>query len=220
VQRAAFSTKERIMFYLKRFAIAAAALGLTATAALARPAVSETDLNVRSGPGTGYRVVGVLERGETVDVGPCSGSWCRVSFSGGSGWASASYLAFAGGAGGYAAPPAVVYDEPYYDPYFADDYYDGPSFGFGVVVPGYRHRYHRGHHAGRGGRRGGGAAVVPRGGQGNFGMRSGGFRGNAGASFRGGGGSSFRGGGGSSFRGGGGGGSRGGGGGGGGHRGR
>ncbi len=184
------------MLHLKKFAIVAAALGLTATAALARPAVSEADLNVRSGPGTEYGVVGVIQRGESVDAGPCSGSWCQVNFDGGSGWASASYLSFGGGTVGYAAPPAAVYDDPYdYD----DGYYVAPGFSYGYYGPSYRHRFrHRHRHGGWDGRpgrwnRGGDGrqdGVIgrgpsregpvlrgPRGGQdGNVGMRSGGGR--------------------------------------------
>jgi uncharacterized protein YraI len=157
------------MLYLKRFAVAAAALGLTATAALARPAVSETDLNVRAGPGTNFAVVGVLQEGESANVSTCSGSWCRVNFAGGSGWASANYLSM-GGSVGYAAPPAVVYDDPYY---YDDGYYAAPGIAFGYY--GSRHRWghhrHRGNWAHRGGRgdgrwsgRGGRSAGVIRGG--------------------------------------------------------
>jgi uncharacterized protein YraI len=188
------------MSYVKSFAVAGAALGLTATAALARPAVSETDLNVRSGPGTNYRVVGVLQQGEGLDAGPCSGNWCRVNFSGGSGWASASYLSF-GGSVGYAAPPAVVYDEPYYD------YYAAPGFSYGYSHRWRGHRRHGrwhgrpGHHGrwsgrgggrqdagGRGPSRGGAAFRGSRGGgDGNVGVRGGG-RGGASAGRGGGGG--------------------------------
>jgi uncharacterized protein YraI len=206
--------EEDEMRYLKRLAVAAAALGLTAGAALARPAVSETDLNVRSGPGTGYRVVGVLQQGESVDVADCTGSWCRVSFAGGTGWASASYLAFGGDVGYAAPPPAMVYD----DPFFYDDYYYAPGFAF--IAPGFRHhhRHHRGHWGHRGRWAGGGSAwrgrsaittprfnrgSISRGnfsrgnvgirGGGNVGMRSGSFRSGGGASFRSSGGG-FRGG--------------------------
>ena len=67
---------------------AGAALLLSTGAALAVPATAQTDLNVRSGPGTQYPVVGSIQGGETVDAGSCTGSWCRVSFSGGTGYAS------------------------------------------------------------------------------------------------------------------------------------
>lgn len=144
---------------------AGAALLLSTGAALAVPATAETDLNVRSGPGTNYPVVGSLQRRETADVGSCTGSWCQVSFSGGTGWASRSYLAMGGG--GVAPGPAVAvapygYDDDYYD----DGYYDygysyGPSFGF-YAGPRYRHGWNgrpgwngRGNWAGRPGRPGG-----------------------------------------------------------------
>lgn len=70
---------------------AAAVLLLSVGAAAAAPAVSRQDLNVRSGPGTGYGVVGVIQAGATVEVGACQGSWCQVAFDGGSGYANRSY---------------------------------------------------------------------------------------------------------------------------------
>lgn len=127
-----------------------AALLLSTGIAAAAPGTARTDLNVRSGPGTNYPVVGSLQSGETVDVQGCTGSWCQVSFSGGSGFASQSYLAMAGGvpsAGvavteGYA--PGYAYSEPSYG--YDDDYYGygydyGPSVG--VFVGG--GRFHNGH---------------------------------------------------------------------------
>ena len=71
---------------------AAAVLLLSAGAAAAAPAVSRSDLNVRSGPGTEYGVVGVIQAGETVDVASCNGAWCQVAFEGGTGYANRSYL--------------------------------------------------------------------------------------------------------------------------------
>ena len=62
-------------------------------AASARPATVTTDLNVRSGPGTRYAVIGSLPAGARVDVGGCTGNWCRVA----GGYASASFLSFGGG---------------------------------------------------------------------------------------------------------------------------
>src|SRR6185436_18088337 len=92
---------------------AGAALLLSTGAALAVPATAQTDLNVRSGPGTQYPIVGSIQGGETVDVGSCTGSWCRVSFGGGSGFASRNYLAMGGGAPGpgVAVAPYVYDDE-------------------------------------------------------------------------------------------------------------
>jgi uncharacterized protein YraI len=121
-----------------------AALLLSAGAAAAMPATAQTELNVRSGPGTQYPVVGSIAAGEAVDAGSCTGSWCQVSFSGGSGYANRGYLALAGAVApgvGVAVAPDDAYDNAYtYD----DTYYDydyGP--GFGVFV-GPRFRHHHG----------------------------------------------------------------------------
>jgi len=66
-------------------------------AALAAPAVVDSPLNVRSGPGTQYRSVDVAQRGEVVDVDHCRGSWCRIERRGPDGWVSANYLSRGGG---------------------------------------------------------------------------------------------------------------------------
>jgi uncharacterized protein YraI len=128
-----------------------AALLLSAGAAAAAPATVQSDLNVRSGPGAQYQVVGTVQGGETVDVAGCTGSWCQISFRGGTGYANQNYLAMAGGGGpGYAAvapgyaDPGYVYDDTpgnAYNDYYYDDY--GPSFGF-YVSPGFRHHRHHG----------------------------------------------------------------------------
>ena len=89
---------------------AASALVLSAGAANAVPATAETSLNVRSGPGTQYEVVGTIRAGETVDAGNCTGSWCRVSFSGGTGFANRSYLAMGGGGPAVAVAPGYAYE--------------------------------------------------------------------------------------------------------------
>ena len=61
------------MFSPRLLAATVAALGLSTGIAAAAPAVTETDLNMRSGPGTGYGVVTVIPDGATVDVAGCSG---------------------------------------------------------------------------------------------------------------------------------------------------
>jgi uncharacterized protein YraI len=102
------------------------------------------DLNLRSGPGTGYRVIDTMPAGSYVDVLGCTGSWCQVQFAGVTGYASASYL----GGGGYAAAP--VYAEP---PIYSGPYYAGPAFGLGVGFwprwgwgGGWHHRWHHHRH--------------------------------------------------------------------------
>jgi uncharacterized protein YraI len=125
----------------RNMAAATAALLASAGCALAAPAIVETDLNLRAGPGTQFSVIGVLPAGATVDVGNCTGSWCMVSFAGGSGFASSSYLAMAGSGSVYAAAPSTVYRDGYYygDPRYAysygyprSSYYDNWSYGPGV----------------------------------------------------------------------------------------
>jgi uncharacterized protein YraI len=109
----------------------------------ANAAVVTGDLNLRSGPGTGYRVIGTMPAGSYVDVLGCSGAWCRVEFGGAVGYASASYL---GGGGAYAAAPV------YAPPVYSAPYYAGPAIGFGFGFGsgwhhyGARHYYHRHHY--------------------------------------------------------------------------
>ncbi len=158
---------------------AASALVLSAGAANAVPATAESSLNVRSGPGTQHEVVGTIRAGETVDAGNCTGSWCRVSFSGGTGFANRSYLAMGGGGPAVAVAPGYAYSEPYYDDYY--DYGYGPSVGLSFYAsPGYRYR-----HGWRGGRhwqgggnwagRPGGGSWAGRPGGGNWAGRPGGI---------------------------------------------
>lgn len=82
----------------------------TTAAASAAPAVATSNVNVRSGPGTGYGVVDALRRGERVDIQYCRGSWCYIEKRGPDGWVSANYLSTGGGwdggwDGGYEPPP-------------------------------------------------------------------------------------------------------------------
>jgi len=72
--------------------LAALALAATTAGAFAAPAYATAHVNVRSGPGTQFRVVDVLSRGERVDIEYCRGSWCFVEKSGPDGWVSANYL--------------------------------------------------------------------------------------------------------------------------------
>lgn len=85
------------------FRIAAFAAGLlVATGAMAASALVTTDLNIRTGPSTGYPAIGVLPNGAVVDVVGCTRgySWCRVNYRGYDGWASSRYLAQQSGAYG------------------------------------------------------------------------------------------------------------------------
>ena len=78
----------------------AIAVALVAVASLATPAaaatiaIATTPLNIRSGPGPQYSVIGAIpDRGQTTIIGCIQGSlWCQVSFNGRRGWAYAQYL--------------------------------------------------------------------------------------------------------------------------------
>jgi len=72
--------------------LATLALIATTVAASAAPAIATGNVNVRSGPGTGFHKVDTLRRGDRVDVQYCRGSWCYVQKPGPDGWVSASYL--------------------------------------------------------------------------------------------------------------------------------
>lgn len=68
---------------------------LVAGAAQAADAIVTADLNVRTGPGTRYGVIGSIPNRSPISVHGCTTGygWCQVSYGGLSGWASSSYLA-------------------------------------------------------------------------------------------------------------------------------
>src|SRR5690348_14654393 len=111
---------------------------LMASVGAANAATVTNDLNLRSGPGTGYGVITAMPAGSYVDVLGCTGSWCRVDWRGLEGFASASYLA-GGGGPVYAAAPVYVAPPPV------------PIFGFGIGFGGGWHHYHGWHHGWHGG---------------------------------------------------------------------
>ena len=71
----------------------------TPTSGTATVQVSSGSLNVRSGPGTSYSAVGSLQNGDTVTVLETADGWAKVETASGlSGYCSAEYLVFGGGA--------------------------------------------------------------------------------------------------------------------------
>lgn len=111
--------------------LATLAVLATTAAASAAPAYATNNVNVRSGPGTGYAAIDTLRRGERVDVQQCRGSWCYVVKPGPDGWVSSSYLASGGGRpgwdnggwdnGGWNPPPRPPRPAPPPPPYW-DNY--------------------------------------------------------------------------------------------------
>lgn len=57
-------------------------------------------VNVRSGPGTGYSILGVLQQGTTVTRTGTTGGWTRVNYNGQTGYVSTNYLTNASGTAG------------------------------------------------------------------------------------------------------------------------
>ncbi len=74
----------------------------SATAAQAANAIVTTNLNIRTGPGTNYAVIGSIPNGARVDVRGCTSGygWCQVDYAGRYGWASSRYLAVREGSSG------------------------------------------------------------------------------------------------------------------------
>ncbi|MCF6138058.1 SH3 domain-containing protein [Pseudalkalibacillus berkeleyi] len=54
--------------------------------------VNATSLNVRSGPGTSYSVVGSLRKGDHVEIIQIQNGWYKVSYQNGKGWVAGRYV--------------------------------------------------------------------------------------------------------------------------------
>ena len=54
--------------------------------------VTATELNVRSGPGTGYSSIGTLKKGAIIKVKSISNGWAKFTFAGQTAYVSADYL--------------------------------------------------------------------------------------------------------------------------------
>ena len=63
-----------------------------------------TSVNVRSGPGTGYAILGSAKKGATYTVTGQSGSWYKIDYNGKTGYISSTYLSVSGTTN---PPPAV-----------------------------------------------------------------------------------------------------------------
>ena len=150
---------------------AASALVLSAGAANAVPATAETALNVRSGPGTQYQVVGAIPAGATVDVATAPEAGAASAFPAEPASRTAAIWRWAAADRLSRSLRATPTSEPYDDDYYDYGYAYGPSVGFGVYAsPGYRYR-----HGWRGGRHWqGGGNWAGRPGGGNWAGRPGG----------------------------------------------
>ena len=57
-----------------------------------RVTTQRDDLNIRSGPGSSYEVIGRIPKDTQVNVSAVNGEWAYVTYNGVSGWCSAAYL--------------------------------------------------------------------------------------------------------------------------------
>jgi uncharacterized protein YraI len=133
-------------------ALAFVALVLSAGAALARVGTTTTDLGLRAGPSSNTELLLTIPGSAKVNIGACSGSWCRVSWSGYTGYAIKSGLVISAAPGPRVAvravyPPAgeivpIYPPYPYRSGYYpkADWYFDIPPYT--AIEPSfYRRRY-------------------------------------------------------------------------------
>ncbi|WP_305070120.1 SH3 domain-containing protein [Microlunatus sp. Gsoil 973] len=102
-----------------RRTVAGTALSAAAAAAItvggvhlvtADAATATTGVNIRSGPGTSYGIVGGLARGQSITaVGKPHNGWVKVSFNGGTAYVSAQYLDLSGAVS--SATPVTIYTQ-------------------------------------------------------------------------------------------------------------
>lgn len=97
-------TRKMILNLATGVAIAATAgIIFTPASVLADPGVTTGNVNIRSGPGMKYTVLGSLVRGQSVNIVQCQGPWCYVEKKGKdrkNGWVAAKYLSASKGGGG------------------------------------------------------------------------------------------------------------------------
>jgi uncharacterized protein YraI len=105
-------------------------LAWSAGASAQELAVATGNVNMRTGPGTGYPVIMTIPAGAQVQVFGCP-SWCQVAYAGQQGWASSNYIStgFAQRqvVPGYAYQPAPVVRYAYRPAYA----FGGPVIAFG-----------------------------------------------------------------------------------------
>lgn len=114
-------------FLVKRSLLAGVIVIAAVAAAEARPVLVTSDLNVRVGPGTEHRSIGVIPGGSNAEVGRCFNGWCEIFWNGLRGFSSQAYLDGFGPPAAYVPPPPPppVYYGPrrYYGPGYYNPYY-------------------------------------------------------------------------------------------------
>ena len=113
---------------MRRLALSCCALMLLAGAAVAKPGIAATTVNLRAEANTTSAILAKIPGGSRIDVGECGGEWCAVTFQGKSGFAIATALDTTRRVV-RRPPPVRQGPSPGYDPYDDDDYVP--------VAPGY-----------------------------------------------------------------------------------
>ncbi len=100
---------------MRTIAFSAALVTCTAASAAVRRAEVTTDLHMRAGPGTRYRIVRTIPDGGDVRLYGCvrGRDWCDIAWHGSRGWVSSHYI----------------------DIYYRNRYRPLPSFGATIGVP-------------------------------------------------------------------------------------
>src|SRR5215475_8198041 len=143
------------MMLTRKLMAGAGLVALSAGMAAAAPAVVQSDVNLRAGPGIEYEVIGAMPGGATVNVRRCEASWCRVNFAGTVGYASRAFLGLGATTGPvYGAATGPVYGAttgpaygaatgPVYGATTGPAYgvTTGPVYGAGYAYSGYAPRY-------------------------------------------------------------------------------
>jgi uncharacterized protein YraI len=111
--------------------LATAAFAASAVVALAAPAVTTSDTQLRDDASYGANWIETVYQGEHLDVQDCSGGWCYVDHDGNEGWVRKNKIAFLG----YLPQPHHHHhhDEPAVDFGVNVGTDGGVSFGFGLT---------------------------------------------------------------------------------------
>jgi uncharacterized protein YraI len=83
-----------IMPYKRSAVLVGALLAGSCASAVARPAFTTFNANLRSGPGVGSAIVDIVPDQAPIEVRSCSGSWCLVDWEGAEGYLSSTLIAY------------------------------------------------------------------------------------------------------------------------------
>ncbi len=99
--------------------------------------VTGSAVNVRSGPGTGYAVLGSVNKGQSFSVTGVSGGWYKISYNGATAYISGEYMDLGGGSAAATQPaPAAAQTESQGTGVITGNYVrmrSGPSTGCAVL---------------------------------------------------------------------------------------